>query len=314
MRGLAILSVVIQHFTFNFDNQFVYHRLIGISNMALFFFVSGYILCKTTNLSSINDVLFFLRKKTIQLLLPLIVYQLLVVPYFFNAMPIVPNWQFIADIFFAPKLWFLLTLYGYMFAFAIYNALLKNKSGWVKIAWWIFIDIVLAVLWKYTGEFQLSVLYLPYFAAGVLFASGMCSRLMSSCIVSAVCLFIVCFITCFWSSGHTSLPNILIKIIVSLSVIQLTYNICLKMHWCVLFDKFIKESSINSLAIYIIHWTFLPLFLVKPVLPQNELFAFLICTLSAVVISSACILLKRIVALFPIADLLLFGVMPKKKS
>lgn len=42
MRGLAILSVVIQHLTYYYQNDFIYHKLIGISNMALFFFVSGY--------------------------------------------------------------------------------------------------------------------------------------------------------------------------------------------------------------------------------------------------------------------------------
>lgn len=84
MRGLAILSVVIQHLTPNFCNEFVYYKLISISNMALFFFVSGYILNMTTKTETINDILLFLRKKTIQLLFPLIVYQLIVTQYFFS--------------------------------------------------------------------------------------------------------------------------------------------------------------------------------------------------------------------------------------
>ena len=37
MCGLAILSVVIQHLTYSFQNEFVYYKIIGISNMGLSF-------------------------------------------------------------------------------------------------------------------------------------------------------------------------------------------------------------------------------------------------------------------------------------
>lgn len=129
MRGLAILSVVIQHLTYNFSNEFVYHKLIGISNMAVFFFVSGYILSVTTRINTIQDGLRFLYKKTIQLMLPLVVWQLLVTPYFFTDTWVPLTTKDVIDVFKEPHLWFLLTLYGYMFAFAFYVYLFKNKSG-----------------------------------------------------------------------------------------------------------------------------------------------------------------------------------------
>ena len=47
MRGLAILSVVVQHLTYSFSNEFVYHKIIEISNMGLFFFISGYLMVIT---------------------------------------------------------------------------------------------------------------------------------------------------------------------------------------------------------------------------------------------------------------------------
>lgn len=127
MRGLAILSVVVQHLTNYMDNSFVYAKLIGISNMAVFFFVSGYILEKTAHIESYGDAMRFLRKKTIQLALPLIVWQLVCYRYFFST-----DWQplGIADVlsvFTQPKLWFLLTLYGYMFAFVAYRLVCRIK-------------------------------------------------------------------------------------------------------------------------------------------------------------------------------------------
>ena len=65
MRGIAIMSVVVQHLTGGLNNEFVYHKLIGISNMALFFFVSGYIIEQTSKIETIRDSIHFLKKKHI---------------------------------------------------------------------------------------------------------------------------------------------------------------------------------------------------------------------------------------------------------
>ena len=57
MRGLAILSVVIQHLSYNYVNvgEFVFMKLIGISNMAVFFFISGYIWDQTARINNLNN-------------------------------------------------------------------------------------------------------------------------------------------------------------------------------------------------------------------------------------------------------------------
>lgn len=136
MRGLAILSVVIQHLTYCFENQFVYHKLIGISNMAVFFFISGYIIEKTSRIENTKDFFIFLKKKTIQLMLPFIMWQFIVRKFFFVTDWQMLTWSDIMDGFIHPSLWFLLTLYGYMFAFAGFRIIanleikrLHNKWG-----------------------------------------------------------------------------------------------------------------------------------------------------------------------------------------
>lgn len=64
MRGLAILSVVIQHLViYNTHNTYVFHHLIGISNMAVFFFISGYILNQTTWIVNAKETGLFILKK-----------------------------------------------------------------------------------------------------------------------------------------------------------------------------------------------------------------------------------------------------------
>lgn len=135
MRGLAILSVVIQHLTYCFENQFVYHKLIGISNMAVFFFISGYIIEKTSRMTSLQDIRLFLKKKTIQLMLPFIMWQFVVRKFFFATDWQIITWNDVAEGFAHPTLWFLLTLYGYMFAFAGLNLINTFKIKHLNTIW-----------------------------------------------------------------------------------------------------------------------------------------------------------------------------------
>lgn len=129
MRGLAILSVVIQHLTYYYQNDFMYHKLIGIANMSIFFFISGFIWAKTARIETWNDGLHYVIKKTIQLMLPFIVWTFIVAPYFFQT-----NWETwtfakIVDEFVNPHLWFLLALYGYTFYFVIFKIFNKQGGG-----------------------------------------------------------------------------------------------------------------------------------------------------------------------------------------
>ena len=135
MRGLAILSVVVQHLTGWLDNDFVYHKLIGVSKVAVFFFVSGYIIEQTARIDSVEDGVKFLKKKTLQLLLPLVVWQLVCNRYFFST-----DWTWwtmadVQNVFLHPCLWFLLTLYGYMYLFGGYKMISNSFhiSGWGRI-------------------------------------------------------------------------------------------------------------------------------------------------------------------------------------
>ncbi len=314
MRGLAILSVVVQHLAYNFQNEFVYRNLIGISNMGVFFFVSGYILNKTTHMDGFRATMNFLFKKTVQLMLPFLVWGLLVNRYFFQ-----DSWTAITvlDIeneFLNPHLWFLLTLYGYCFLFAGYKVV-SNLVGGGKftLLYWIIVIIIMFVVWYELKCLKMATLYVIYFAVGVFISKIKRENLFANQLFTTVSLLMIFLLLAFWTSGSTSLLNIAVKIVVSFSVIQITYRLCTEMKWYKPWDTFILSCGKNSIAIYVVHWTFLHFFDKAPMMIQNELFSFIIMLIGGVLISVTCLLFHRIVRLSPILDMLMFGRILHKK-
>lgn len=70
MRGMAMLFVVMQHMSAYLYYDYLYYKFITIVDIGIFFFVSGYILDKVVCLNSFYEVLIFILKKTIQLMVP----------------------------------------------------------------------------------------------------------------------------------------------------------------------------------------------------------------------------------------------------
>lgn len=74
MRGMAMLFVVMQHMSAYLYYDYLYYKFITIVDIGIFFFVSGYILDKVVCLNSFYEVLIFILKKTIQLMVPFFVW------------------------------------------------------------------------------------------------------------------------------------------------------------------------------------------------------------------------------------------------
>lgn len=266
MRGLAILSVVIQHLTYYYQNDFIYHKLIGISNMALFFFVSGYIWDKTSSIQQLQEAVKFLMKKTRQLILPFLIWTFIVDRYFFHTEWDVLSFEEVMQEFLQPHLWFLLTLYGYCFVFPIYK-LFANRGVKCGIIFWIIYIFTLFFIWYKFGLFKLSTLYIIYFAAGTLMAnSNLMEKIFTNQMVSTLSLLCVFLLMAFWTPGETSLIKIIIRIAVSFSVISITYFLCTKLSWNKYWDSLIVSFGKYSLGIYVMHWTFLNIWETKPLL------------------------------------------------
>lgn len=118
MRGMAMLFVVMQHMSAYLYYDYLYYKFITIVDIGIFFFVSGYILDKVVCLNSFYEVLIFILKKTIQLMVPFFVWGVIAKHYFFAVSPSAITFEDLISQWTAPTLWFLLTLYGYMYYFA----------------------------------------------------------------------------------------------------------------------------------------------------------------------------------------------------
>lgn len=164
------------------------------------------------------------------------------------------------------------------------------------------------IAWKLTGEFKLATLYWIYFAAGIVIAELKWERFLGNKHALSVAFLLLIACVGFWTSGATSMLNIAIKVICTFAVIILAYNICCHITFHHKFDEYIQLCGRESIVIYAAHWSFTEIYITQHLaLPQNELVAFGITALFAVVISFTCIGLHRLTMLMPPINMLLFG-------
>lgn len=132
LRGLAIMSVVIQHSVFNFGSGFVFLKWISIANMGVFFFVSGYIAAygEREELRMQKGAACFIWHKTIQLILPFITWGLVINRYFFTTNWTMINFSDIVEEWRHPHLWFLLTLYAYFCLLTVERLVIRKN--WIR--------------------------------------------------------------------------------------------------------------------------------------------------------------------------------------
>lgn len=154
----------------------------------------------------------------------------------------------------------------------------------------------------------MSALYIVYFAGGTIISRfGCIDKLFRNQFLAILALAAIFLGLPFWQSGATSTMNIIIKMAISSGIILLVYNLCTRLTWNRYWNDFILGCGKCSLAIYVSHWVFLHIFDSKPAIVQNELLAFIPILGYAMLICFVCILFKKIIQLFPAADLLLFG-------
>ena len=312
MRGIAILSVVVQHMTYYLGNEFVFHKIIGIGNMAVFFWISGYICYKASEINSFRDIFSFLWRKTIQLMVPFLMWPLIINRYVFsiNWLPlslsdVISQWH-------QPFLWFLLTLYGFSFVGACYRYLSCRLASNLLLGGAFLFFVMLGLIHYFTGEFKYALLYYPYYVIGLIVADKDKLCILSNKLFGTISLICICFLSCFWISGQATALNSSLKFIVSISLISVVYIVCSEFDWNNKIDDFVRKCGLFLMAIYCAHWHFTKIALNHLQIPQNEMIGLLFVLLFAIVASYSCILIKTFISYFPIVDLLVFGSMKKK--
>lgn len=154
---------------------------------------------------------------------------------------------------------------------------------------------------------KLATLYIVYFAAGSLVADyAKLERMMLKPSVIALCFFGVVLATDFWTSGATSIINVVLKVVVSFCVICLLYVVCSTWQWNRYIDGFVQGCGRESLAIYVVHWPFVHI-ATKLSLSDNEVIGMGVNILIAIAVCYTCFLVKRLMSSSKYLDLLFFG-------
>lgn len=118
MRGFTMLLVIYAHIelfslNINYIETFTLNRVLILTRMPLFFFISGFILYKSTFLWNFSNTLNFLKKKFMVQIIP---------TTFFIFIYVICFNQNIKDLFFNPHkngYWFTYTLFQYFIFYSI---------------------------------------------------------------------------------------------------------------------------------------------------------------------------------------------------
>ena len=163
------------------------------------------------------------------------------------------------------------------------------------------------VAWRITNEFQTAVLYMPFFVLGIGVAEYRLLVYMENKTIGWLSILSILFMTGFWVSGQQTTVNVLVKFVVTISVIDIVYIISTKIEWIPSLDYYVKKCGTYSLAIYCIHFSYIDISKWHAVFPQNEMIGIVVMSGFAIATSGLCIILKRVIEEFPLADFFMFG-------
>lgn len=158
MRGLAILLVVLGHIYIPYTSESNMHPvncMIYSFHMSFFFFISGYINQKTHSIDN-RGWRYFIYKKATSLLIPYIFWLLIAPLFLYNSYP--TSFSSLIELFkFFPNqhIWFLPTLFIFMFLFLIGHKIIEKRSVWGKLETYYKFELFLSLLsigiWSISG-------------------------------------------------------------------------------------------------------------------------------------------------------------------
>lgn len=306
MRGIAMLAVVIQHMTAYWNNDFIYLKFLSITDIGVFFFVSGYIINKSSKIENIKSAVIFFLKKTFQLMIPFLVWGLIVNKLHINILAI--EVEDIIELWRNPMLWFLLTLYGYMLLFMCFKLLRSNKTRLILYS--IIVIVFMGMVWRLTGELKNATLYLPTFVFGILLSVYNKVDMLKNQLLFSFSFVVICILTPIWQHGVQSISTVVIKYLIVFGTISVLYVITTQFSWNKYFDCFIQMCGRYSIAIYCLHWPFTRMLNTpasEPYLVNNEMFGILLSVFFAIIASLICIFIKKVIEYSPLLDFVLFG-------
>ena len=331
MRGLCILMVVYHHFLVmgmrGFDYVSKVGGVMGLFFVPLFFFVSGFVLWRKGLSWNFKDSLKFIEKKSRSVLLPTIVmFSVCMLTFHLDFR----EWIFVS---FKSGYWFTWVLFQFFFVWMLFNVVVEFLGLSKKI------DIALLLLFICGGvgnlvcdyfhesnrvigflSTNLALKYFVYFCFGLIVRckSVFFEKVLSNRILNFV-LFLLAVLPIFIRISTK------VEMIVVLAQILCIFKffICKQSFFDGngLASSFLANCGRNSLAIYFLHYFMLfKLPLISSWLMHYQmdycfrgpscgaLLEIIVLSILSAVVASCCIVIKKIIDVFPIVSMLCFGV------
>lgn len=323
MRGMAIILVVIGHLIqYNIINgqDINLYSMIYSFHMPLFMFISGYVLQKFLRIENSIDSVIFVWKKTRALLLPLFSWGIMLV-IFNNSI----NFELYKKIYLSilsqiihPQLWFLHTLFLLMvFSLLFYwISFYLNKKMLILRDLIIYLVLIASIVVTFKLFFNILpasfVLYSIFFMFGVFLVKyTKLLKLLENSIVSNIALIVFIVLVGNYNFNESNLIIMKgLKIIISFTAIIVLYKLAKMEIFSKAVDNFIIQSGKSSLAIYIIHFSFVHIYTVS--FNSNLFFTFLTLLFISVVIIIPIFFIEKIIKTFPYISFFLLGTQLKK--
>lgn len=316
MRGIAILLVVAAHLIQTNVNGGAYTKafmFINSFHMPLFFAISGYIAQKVyMPLEGAKDLLFFIKKKAIALLIPLFVWDLIVYKLFLSSTWEWPTYDSFIHEINHPRLWFLLTLFLIFVGYSIFSFTGKKWNAGRKI----YKDIVLLSLililycFYYVANLrvvQVALYSIPFYMGVFIAKYKNLEKFVLNEYILATSFVVFVLLVGHWDMWSGSYKDDIIKNIIDPCAFVVLLNGCMKMEkWKM--SHAICQWGRYSLEIYVAHWTMLSIFgRGIEVVNINQIWLFLLAVVVSLPIIYTCIGLSKIVETTRVARMVLYG-------
>ncbi|WP_163408409.1 acyltransferase family protein [Flavobacterium ajazii] len=331
LKGFTIFLVVLGHIIPVLIEDKGAHKnelflFIYSFHMPLFFFLSGYIVYKTIKIDSLKEYLQFVKNKGINLLIPMLSWPLLE-QYCFTSKTDFSFETFLGVILEEiknPGLWFLRMLFFFLIVYSIFHIVserFNKRKLFIYDLVILIIDIALFLILCYLLQLEAIFHHLFYFIFLMIGVFLSKYDLLKTIIANKVILSLslLFFIV---SVGHyndliyliDSSQIKILKFFISVFAIIIFYHIAKNISLSNWFDNSICFLGRKSLVIYVTHFMFLTIFSKSMLLPVDISFFFLalIAVPLSLIMIYFCLLISKIVELFPIFNFLLYGVRIKK--
>jgi fucose 4-O-acetylase-like acetyltransferase len=315
-RGIAIILVVmghiIQYNIINGQNTSLY-SIIYSFHMPLFFFISGYVLQKFFNVTTLRDSILFIWKKAGALLLPLVAWGVIRTIYInpIDFMLLSKVYYSIANQIMHPQLWFLHTLFLLMLFYVVFHwtgfFLNHKKHFLLDVLIYLFLMSLTATLYKlFSHTLPMSFLLYSIFMMFSIFTMKYQKilELIENNIITTITFILFLFLLGSYNFNESDLLIMkVLKIIISFTAITLLYKLSKQIIFSKTVDNFIIQAGKSSLAIYVIHFSFVAIALVTF---NVNLFVLFTASLAiSIVIILAIFYIEKIIKVFPYISMVL---------